>query len=159
MEQDRRQYIRRAADREMRGELQQLRQAAGDGGAAEQRRRLRRAIRHTCSVRIAVQVGARIGGGNAWSVTDHPIPGRLLDLSAEGCQLFTRNALDIDTQLSLAITLQTGEEIRAAGVVRWTKGVPEKKGFALGVAFTRAEADAQTRIQAFLEYLDRTGGL
>jgi len=159
LNQERRKYFRRAADRELASQLQHFReQAAGDVNR-DQRHKRRRAIRHTCTVKISVQVGVHPGRGNEWAMTDHPVAGRLLDLSADGCQLFTRDLLEMGTQLNLLITLQSGEDIRAVSVVRWTKAVPEKKGYALGVEFTRADHDAQARIQAFLEHLDRTGGL
>lgn len=159
MDQERRKFVRRASDREMINQLQHFRELSVGDASRDQRHKRRRAIRHTCTVKISVQVGLRQGGGDSWSMTDHPVAGRLLDLSGEGCQLFTRDLLEMGTQMSLLITLQTGEDIRAVGVVRWTKAVPEKKGYALGVEFTRADTDAQARIGAFLELLDRTGGL
>jgi len=125
----------------------------------ELRQKRRRAIRHTCTVKISVQVGHRSGASDTWNMTDHPVAGRLLDLSTDGCQLYTRDLLDIGAQLNLLITLQSGEEIRAVGVVRWNKAVPEKNGYGLGVQFTRADHDAQTRIQNFIHFLDQTGGL
>jgi len=155
---ERRTYVRRADDREMINQLKHFRELSAGDANRDARHKRRRAIRHTCTVRLSVQVGIQSGGGD-WSMTDHPVAGRLLDLSADGCQVFTRDLLDIGTQMSLLITLQTGGDIRAVGVVRWTKAVPEKKGYALGLEFTRADFDAQSRIQTFLEYLDRTGGL
>lgn len=157
--QERRKYVRREADRELANQLRHLREQVGGDANREARHKLRRAIRHTCTVKINIQVGVKHGGASDWSLTDHPVAGRLLDLSADGCQLFTRDLLDIGAQMSLLITLQTGEDIRAVGVVRWNKSAPEKKGYAVGVQFTRADHDAKARIQAFLEHLDRTGGL
>lgn len=159
MSEERRTYARRAADRELLNQLQHLREQAAGEGSREQRHRRRRAIRHTCTVKISVQVGMRAGGTGAWGMTDHPVAGRLLDLSAEGCQLFTRDLLDIGTQMSLRITLETGEDIPAVAVVRWNRAVPERKGYAAGVAFTRVEDEARRRIDAFVAYLDRTAGL
>ena len=94
-----------------------------------------------------------------WSMSDQPISGRLLDLSVDGCQIFSRHNLEIGAMLNLLITFQDGEDIKAVGVVRWTKIVQEKQGFALGVQFTRAEHHAQAQIQDFLTQLDRTSGL
>lgn len=156
---DRRKFVRRASDRQMISRLQQLAGQAGEEEAREMRHKRRRAIRHTCTVRISMQVGHRGGAGENWNMTDHPIAGRLLDLSTDGCQLYTRDLLDIGTQLSLLITLQSGEEIRAVGLVKWNRALPEKGGFGLGVQFTRADHDAQSRIQKFIAYLDQTGGL
>jgi len=157
--QERRKLVRRASDRELINQLQHLRELSAGDANRDNRHKRRRAIRHTCTVKISVQVGVQHGRVGDWAMTDHPVAGRLLDLSADGCQLFTRDLLDMGTQMNLLITLQTGEDIRAVGMVRWTKAVPEKKGYALGVEFTRADHDAQARIGAFLELLDRTGGL
>lgn len=159
MQQDRRKYARRAADRDLLKQLQHFREMTAGEENRDQRHKRRRAIRHTCTVKISVQVGIRQGRSEEWSMTDHAVAGRLLDLSADGCQLFTRDLLEMGAQMNLLITLQSGEEIRAVGAVRWTKAVPEKKGYALGVQFTRADHGAQARIQAFLDLLDRTGGL
>jgi len=156
---DRRKFTRRASDRQMHSQLEHLKGQFEGEANREMRQKRRRAIRHTCTVAISVQVGHRHAQTAAWNMTDHPVAGRLLDLSAEGCQLYTRELLDIGSQMSLLITLQTGEEIKAIGVVRWNKAVPEKKGYALGVQFTRADDNAQARIQAFIEFLDQTGGL
>lgn len=92
-------------------------------------------------------------------MSDQPIKGRLLDLSTDGCQVFTRDGFDIGAVMNVLVVIETNVEIKAVGIVRWTKSVPEKKGFALGVQFTRAEADAQSNIQAFLDRLDKTIGL
>ncbi len=157
--QERRKYVRRESDRELLDQIRHLREQLAGQDNKELRHKRRRSIRHTCTVKINLQVGMRDARNEEWSMTDHPVAGRLLDLSADGCQLFTRDLLDIGAQMSLLITLQSGEDIRAVGVVRWNKAVPEKKGYALGVQFTRAEHDARERIGTFLEHLDRTGGL
>ncbi|MBL7647002.1 MAG: PilZ domain-containing protein [Candidatus Hydrogenedentes bacterium] len=159
MLEDRRKFVRRASDRQLLSQVQNF-QGQVDGEVnRELRQKRRRAIRHTCTVKISVQVGHRSGASDTWNMTDHPVAGRLLDLSTDGCQLYTRDLLDIGAQLNLLITLQSGEEIRAVGVVRWNKAVPEKNGYGLGVQFTRADHDAQTRIQNFIHFLDQTGGL
>lgn len=159
MLEDRRKFVRRASDRQLLSQIQNFQGQMEGEVNRELRQKRRRAIRHTCTVKISVQVGHRSGSSDTWNMTDHPVAGRLLDLSSDGCQLYTRDLLDIGAQLNLLITLQTGEEIRAVGVVRWNKAVPEKNGYGLGVQFTRADHDAQTRIQNFITYLDQTGGL
>lgn len=156
---ERRKLVRRASDRQLISQAQHFRSQMESEDNREARHKRRRAIRHTCTVKISVQVGHRSGSSETWSMTDHPVAGRLLDLSTDGCQLFTRDLLEIGAQLSLLITLQTGEEIRAVGIVRWNKSIPEKGGYGLGVQFTRADGDAQARIQNFIQYLDQTGGL
>ena len=159
MIEERRKLMRRASDRQMHSQVQQFQSQVDGEVNRELRQKRRRAIRHTCTVKINLQMGHRAGNSESWSMTDHPVAGRLLDLSTDGCQLYTRDLLEIGVQLSLQITLQTGEEIRAVGIVRWNKAIPEKNGYGLGVQFTRADHDAQARIQNFITYLDQTGGL
>lgn len=156
---ERRKFVRRASDRTLLSQVRDLNSQVDGEVNRELRQKRRRAIRHTCTVKISIQMGHRNAASDSWNMTDHPVAGRLLDLSTDGCQLYTRDVLDIGSQLNLLITLQSGEEIRAVGVVKWNKAVPEKNGFGLGVQFTRADHDAQTRIQEFITYLDQTGGL
>jgi hypothetical protein len=156
---ERRKLLRRASDRQLMSQVTTLRGQMDGEVNRDLRQKRRRAIRHTCTVKISIQMGYASGASGNWNMTDHHVAGRLLDLSAEGCQLYTRDLLDIGAQLNLLITLQTGEEIKAVGVVRWNKAIPEKNGYGLGVQFTRAERDAQSSIQTYLDYLDRTGGL
>jgi c-di-GMP-binding flagellar brake protein YcgR len=159
MVEERRKLLRRASDRQLTSQVQNF-QGQVDGDVnREMRQKRRRAIRHTCTVKISIQMGYSSGSSGNWNMTDHHVAGRLLDLSAEGCQLYTRDLLDIGAQMNLLISLQTGEEIKAVGVVRWNKAIPEKGGYGLGVQFTRADHDAQSHIQSYLDYLDQTGGL
>lgn len=156
---ERRKFSRRASDRALLSQVRDLHSQVDGEVNRELRQKRRRAIRHTCTVKISIQMGHRTAASDSWNMTDHPVAGRLLDLSTDGCQLYTRDLLDIGSQLNLLITLQSGEEIRAVGVVKWNKAVPEKNGYGLGVQFTRADHEAQTRIQEFITYLDQTGGL
>lgn len=156
---ERRKFVRRASDRALLSQVRDLHSQVDGEVNREMRQKRRRAIRHTCTVKISIQMGHRAASSEAWNMTDHPVAGRLLDLSTDGCQLYTRDLLDIGSQLNLLITLQTGEEIRAVGLVKWNKAIPEKNGYGLGVQFTRADHDAQARIQTFITYLDQTGGL
>ena len=159
MIEDRRKFVRRASDRQLLSQVENMRSQEDGEVNRELRQKRRRAIRHTCTVKISIQMGHRSSASDTWNMTDHPVAGRLLDLSTDGCQLYTRDLLDIGAQLNLLITLQTGEEIKAVGVVRWNKAIPEKSGYGLGVQFTRADHDAQARIHSFITYLDQTGGL
>ena len=159
MIEERRKLVRRASDRQLLSQAQHSQSQVDGEVNRELRQKRRRAIRHTCTVKISIQMGHRNAASDSWNMTDHPVAGRLLDLSTDGCQLYTRDLLDIGAQLNLLITLQTGEEIKAVGLVRWNKAIPEKNGYGLGVQFTRADHDAQSRIQTFITYLDQTDGL
>ncbi len=156
---ERRKLVRRQADREMLEKSGGPRDRRQDPETKEYRHKRRRAVRHNCQVRIALKLGQSSGWGDTWQVTEHPIKGRILDLSAEGCSVFSPQQLDIGQQLSLVIQLRRGGEIRAGGVVRWTKAVQEHRGFASGVEFVHLMQNDRQRIAAFLQELDATIGL
>lgn len=149
--------VRRQADRDLLNKLQ-LAQGVKDQDK-ESRRKHRRAIRHNCEVRIALQLTHAAGNADVWEATEHPVKGRILDLSAEGCQLFVGQALEIGQKLSLVIALRTGHKIQTRGTIRWTKAVPQKNGFASGVQFSGLSAKDEKHIVAFLNELDATIGL
>jgi len=156
---ERRKYYRRVSDRDLVNQVQQLREQTSGEANRELRQKRRRAIRHACEVQISIPMGHRDAHSNDWTMSAQPIAGRLLDLSAEGGQVFTRHHFEIGSVMNLLISIDGGGDIKAVGMVRWTKAVPEKGGFALGIQFTRAEAQAQDRIRAFLTRLDNTAGL
>ncbi len=159
MQEERRKFVRRASDRNLMSQLSHAREQAAGEINRELRHKRRRAIRHTCQVQLSIPMGHKDAHSNDWKMTGQNIAGRLLDLSIDGCQVFTRNPFDIGAVMNLLVTLETSGEIKAVGVVRWTKVVPEKNGFALGIQFTRAEHQAQEQIDAFLKRLDETVGL
>lgn len=159
VQEERRRHLRRESDRILRSQLEHAREQAAGEINREMRHKRRRAIRHMCEVRIAIPMGHKNAHSNDWAMSDQRIAGRLLDLSVDGCQVFTRNQFEIGAMMNLQISLESREDIKAVGIVRWTKAVPEKGGFAIGVQFTRAEEHAQTAIQAFLARLDQTVGL
>lgn len=159
MEQERRNFVRRVSDRDMLNQVQHLREQASGEMNRELRHKRRRAIRHRCNVQLSIPMGHKDAHSNDWNMSSQPIGGKLLDLSVDGCQVFARNLLEIGAVLSLLITLEGGQDIKAVGMVRWTKGIPEKEGFALGIQFTRAAHHAQRSIQEFLTRLDQTVGL
>ncbi len=149
--------VRRQADRDLLARLQ-LAQGEKDPGK-ETRRKQRRAIRHNCEVRIALRLSHAAGGSDIWEATEHPIKGRILDLSIEGCQLFVGQPLEIGQELSLVIALRTGHRVETPGVIRWTKAVPQKNGFACGVQFSPLKPKDEKHIMAFLKELDATIGM
>jgi hypothetical protein len=156
---ERRTYLRRESDRVLRSQLNHAREQAAGEINRELRHKRRRAIRHSCEAKLYIPMGHKDAHSNDWNMSNQAIPARLLDLSTEGCQVFTRNQLDIGAITNLQIYLEAREDIKAVGVVRWTKAVPEKSGFALGIQFTRAEHHAQDAIRTYLSRLDATLGL
>lgn len=159
MSEERRKYYRRESDRVLRSQLHHAREQAAGEISRELRHKRRRAIRHTCEVKLSIPMGHKDAHSNDWTMSNQALAGRLLDLSVEGCQVFTRNHLEIGAVMNLQIILESREDIKAVGMVRWTKAVPEKGGFALGVQFTRAESHAQELIRAYLARLDENLGL
>ena len=165
MQQERRKTVRRLADRQVIERLRELEsglsagQRAEDDAAREQRHLRRRAIRHECKVRIALEVVHSTGHLDTWTADQYHVKGRLLDLSASGASLFTKEALGIGQRLALIIQLPQGGEVRARGEVRWSKGVPNRDGYASGVQFEQTGAQDRQRITRFLSHLDATIGL
>ena len=155
---ERRKMVRRQADREL---LERFRasQGADDPDNRAQRHMRRRAIRHNCEVRIGLRLRQSSGNLDVWTESELPVAGRLLDLSEEGCSLFTKDRLEMGQELHLAVALKNAQTFEGTGVVRWAKAVPEKHGFASGVQFTALQPNAQKNITAFLKHLDATIGL
>lgn len=152
--------MRRHADRELLAKLKELQEQIDrrSEGGREANRKRRRAIRHNCKVVIELPIGHSAGGGD-WSVDSVKIDGRVLDLSAGGASLFTKQNFEPGQKLRLRIKLQQGADIMAHATVRWVKAVPEKHAYASGVQFEKVADDDERRIEAFLAELDRTAGL
>ena len=159
LKQERRKTTRRQADRELLAKRQQSEGRDSEERDRELRHRRRRAIRHHCKVSIGVKIGHSPGHLDTWTVDEHKLKGRILDLSGDGCQTFCAQLLEIGQELSIVITLESGAKIQATGVVRWTKAVSQREGFASGVQFSSIEAKAKKQIRGFLKELDETIGL
>ncbi len=156
---ERRRTVRRQSDREMLRQLDEMRGRKDDDASREQRHLRRRAIRHNCKAQVALKITHASGQNDTWTVEEFPLSGRILDLSPEGCSLFSAQQLDIGQELSLLIGMRNGGKIRAGGAVRWTKAVHEHHGYASGVQFTQIGPKDQQQINAFLKELDETIGL
>ena len=160
---ERRKYLRRQADRELSMRLQAAAGAQAtqgeDAAASELRKLRRRAIRHNCEVRMALVVSHRAGMGDVWSDSEHPVKGRILDLSVDGCSVFTSGPIEIGQRLSLVLKLSKGKQLGTHGMVRWTKSVQKKGGYASGVQFAELNKKDLKAIRAFLKEMDDTVGL
>ena len=128
------------------------RRGAADPKAAEHARR--RAIRHNCEVAIRMLIGYAIAGSDTWGSDALKIKGRLLDLSAGGASLFTKQGFDAGQILQLAIKLPGGAEIRTNATIRWVKPWPDKGGHVSGVQFDKPSSRDQQMIVKFLKELD-----
>lgn len=165
MTQERRNTIRRQADRDLiarmnaSGGQTPVHDPRGEVWNKEFRHKRRHAIRHNCTVHISLEIKYRTGVRDTWNTEQHPVKGRLLDLSADGASLFMAQPLEIGQGISLSIGLQDSRQILAKGAVRWTKGVEKRSGFASGVQFTQISAQDRQKIQDYLKELDDTIGL
>jgi len=158
---ERRRSIRRQADRDLTQRFQALQAQASEQDSRDLRHKRRHAIRHNCRVHIALKIGHSVGRGplDTWTVSEFPLKGRILDLSAEGCSVFCGQQLDVGSELNLIIALRDNAQIKTNGIVRWNKGIRQHNGYACGVQFQRIQEADRRRIQAFLEELDETAGL
>jgi len=160
--QERRKTIRREADRELHDRLQQSQQDADPRGelwSKEFRHKRRRVIRHDCRVQLSLEITHRPGHMDTWSSAQHPIKGRLLDLSAEGASVFTAQPLEIGQSVSLLVVLRDDRQLNTRGQVRWTKGIPQHNGYGSGIQFTQISAQDRKAILDYLKELDENIGL
>lgn len=159
---ERRKIIRRQADRELLERVAHLQAAVDRRGAAEPddlEHKRRHIIRHNCKVRIDMVIRHSSGFLDTWSADVMSVKGRLLDLSAGGASLFTRQGFEIGQELRLAVLLPDESPIAAKSEVRWVRSLPEKHGHASGVQFVEISCTEQKRIERFLAKLDATAGL
>ncbi|MFP4501030.1 MAG: PilZ domain-containing protein [Candidatus Hydrogenedentota bacterium] len=168
MQEDKRKTVRRRADREMIARLHAIEAGEGPGQgqtqrqadmSREQRHKRRRAIRHECKVRIALEIVHSAGHLDTWDADTYHMKGRVLDLSIDGASLFTRETLSIGQRVGLTINLGAHETFQVRGHVRWTKAVSKKEGYASGVQFDQITTKDRERVLRFLHELDETIGL
>lgn len=164
--QERRKYVRRQADRDLiqrynalLARVQQLEAMLKGEENHELRHKKRRIIRHTCHVRIGMPIGYMSDKDDTWHLDNLNVKGKLLDLSNDGCAVFTHQQFNIDQQLHLIIEVSGNRIIRTVGTVRWTKHIPEKGGYASGIKFIKINREDIDTLNTFLDELDRTIGL
>jgi len=156
---ERRHTVRREADRELLEMYRRLKSEVEAGGASGARKLRRRAIRHHCKVQVTLASGYQNERADVWRPSGTPVKGRILDLSNEGCSVFTRDPIDIGTRVGLKIELEGEGGINVQAVVRWSKSIPEKGGVASGTQFAKLSPEESRRIEAFLKRMDETAGL
>ena len=158
MMQERRKIIRRQVDKELLGRLRQL-DETGDSAMDKERRHLyRQAIRHNCTLQVAIRFKHTMGHDDVWTASEQGIKGKLQDLSDNGCMVVTEHQLEIGQELSLCIKLRTGGKVNAVGTVRWTKLVEHAKFYASGVQFTQLADSDGKRLRSFLSEMIKTVG-
>lgn len=120
--------------------------------AKELQRERRRTIRHKVKVRIEMVIRYAIAG--VWSQSALAVKGRVLDLSTDGCRLFTKKQFDEGQELRLTIYMPWQPKVVSQAIVRWCKALPEKEGYASGVSFKRLPEKDLKVIAKFLDRLE-----
>jgi len=115
-------------------------------------RERRRTIRHKVKVRIEMLIRYVIA--DTLSESTMGVKGRLLDLSTDGCMLFTKKRFDEGQALRLTILIPWQPEVVTQAVVHWCKALPEKEGFASGVSFKNLPEKGLKVITKFLAKLE-----
>ena len=156
-QEDRRKRYRREADRKMVMEALERRRI--DGGARGHQRKLRRAIRHNCTVELDYEVVQQSADSETWKPTRHKIAGRVLDLSAEGASIFTAQPLSMGQVSGLHIKVYDGRIIEAQAEVRWSQHKEKKNGYISGMKFVHLSPESSAAIKGFIQELDETLGL
>ena len=157
---ERRKKVQRETDRVWIQRLHELEQKMVKLDDVKERKRQRRhVIRHTCKIVIHMPIGASAGYSNDWSVDSVKVPGKLLDLSMEGGQVFTRQRLETSQRLRLSIMLKDGDVLETLTEVRWVKEIPDKNGFASGLHFQNLDPVILKKLMDFLKELEQTAGL
>ena len=114
-------------------------------------RRKRRKIRHSCAVAL---VGFSKHPADQASLDQDELDIRVLDLTPGGASLLARHHFHVGQELGLVLGLGNGATISTEALVRWTKPVPEREAFAVGVHFVHMSRDDSERIGRFLSELD-----
>lgn len=145
----------------MQQRLLEVNRPPGGSAATDKaaRRKRRHIVRHQCKIDIGMVIGHAPGNSNDWTIDTIKVQGVLLDLSAEGASIFTKQRFDTGQQLRLAIKLRSRTEINADATVCWLKAVPEKGGFASGVKFASLSAKEEKTLAKFLKKLEATAGI
>ena len=77
----------------------------------------RRAIRHHCKVRMTLKIRRKNAHMDTWTVEELPLQGRILDLSEEGCSVFSRDPIEMGQELGLVVVqVWLGVVVPAQGV-------------------------------------------
>jgi hypothetical protein len=129
-----------------------------NGDVTPERKR-RHVIRHNCEAVVEMQMGVVLESGKDWSVNTIKTKARVLDLSMQGCAVFTKKGFEEGQKLRVLITVQDGTKITGEGVACWNKHISEKNGHATGVQFTKISPADLQRVAKFLTDLEKTLGL
>lgn len=116
----------------------------------DMKRERRRAVRQKCKVRIEMIVRYKYGASGEWTENAVEIKGKLLDLSADGAMLYTKDSFVIDQELRLTIFIPKQPPVTTPVTVRSSKLIPEKECYASGTKFRGIPAEGLAGIVRFL---------
>ena len=150
---ERRHNFRRQSDRD----LQKLH--GRSAAVKEEKRKARRAIRHSCKAVLTIEFRHQGEDGGDWVVSRKDLKGRVLDLSEEGASFFIKYPATTNQLFPFRIDTYDGSRIEGQGEVRWVKQKNSAKGYSVGVYFTQIDKDNLEQIHTFLHNLDSTLGL
>ncbi len=125
----------------------------------QEKRKARRAIRHSCKVVLTIEFREKAEGSDDWVVSSKQIQGRVLDLSEEGAAFFIKHPATASQLFPFRINLFDGTHIEGEGEVRWVKQKESAKGYTIGVQFSQIDEINLERVFAFLRELDNTLGM
>lgn len=125
----------------------------------QEKRKVRRAIRHSCKVVLTVEFRHQAEGSDEWVVSRQQIQGRVLDLSEEGAAFFIKYPATPNQLFPFRINVYDGTHIEGEGEVRWVKQKESAKGYTVGVQFSQLDDTNLDRVYAFLRELDNTLGM
>jgi hypothetical protein len=150
---ERRVQARRQSDRDL------LKLHGKTAEQKQEKRTVRRAIRHSCKVVLTIEFRHQPPGDGEWIVNRQEIQGRVLDLSEDGAAFFIKHPATANQMFPFRINVYDGSYIEGQGEVRWVKQKEAAKGYSIGVHFTQIDRTNIDRVHAFLRELDNTLGI
>lgn len=124
-----------------------------------EKRKVRRAIRHSCKVVLSIEFRHQPEGSDEWVVSRQEIKGRVLDLSEDGAAFFIKYPATTNQLFPFRINIYDGSHIEGQGEVRWVKQKESAKGYTVGVQFSQIDNANLDKVFSFLRELDNTLGM
>jgi c-di-GMP-binding flagellar brake protein YcgR len=111
----------------------------------------RKFVRHTCKVYIEMIIRCSDGFSGTASTNRIEVKGKMLDLSLEGCKIFTRDGFTEGQELRLIIVMPDQPKVATGGIVRWSRAMEKPAGFASGVRFRNLSESSFKIIRGYLK--------
>lgn len=150
---ERRSELRRKSDRDL------LKLHGKSLAKKQEKREVRRAIRHSCKAVLTIEFRHQASGSDEWVVKRQEIKGRVLDLSEEGASFFIKYPATSNQTFPFRINIYDGSHIEGQAEVRWVKQKESAKGYTVGVQLTQLDNTNRDKVYSFLAELDSTLGM